>query len=541
MKKLFYNLFAKVSFLSLILMLTITTSCKKEEEVIPDINVAFSFSPANPEAGELVTFTNASNGGTKVEWDFGDGAGVSTDNNPTYTYSTAGTYTVTLKVDGFEQLTASKDIVVGDPVPVIAYSPEAVEAGAEITFSATIYNPDSETVTYAWSFGDNAIVDDATAASPKVTFTAAETVTVTLTATIGTLESVGSTDVTVVAQLAKTLVFSVVDFAAGSGSVYTKKMFTGLDEAHTDFNVPTNSHPLTLRVRNNRVYVFDAGDGITWTTDPAAIDGSIYSASMDDASDYITHIDMADGDGDYTRDPFFGDVTDSKIYWGDRRNGVYAIDASSADVTYTFDGVGGYFVGNSDLGYYSAWRTDGGPTYGWGALNGTFLVRDNNGSEEFWWAKNSNHKGLWKFTAGDIGVTDAVPALGGVLTAEAVRAFDLDETNQKIYFSINKVNGANAMGFYRSDMDGSNIELIDDSAFDAEGGDAERTGITGIAVDVEGGYVYWGYRATATPDPEKPMEEKSGIKRWKLDGSGDVEFYVEDVWVYGLAIDHAKK
>ncbi|MCF6352177.1 MAG: PKD domain-containing protein [Cyclobacteriaceae bacterium] len=538
MKKSMYKLLSSTGIITLVLMLVVVTSCKKEEEVIPDINVAFSFSPTNPEAGELVTFTNASNGGTKVEWDFGDDAGTSTANDPTYTYSTAGTYTISLKVDGFEQLTATKDIVVGDPVPVIAYTPEAVEAGAEITFSATVYNPDSETITYDWSFGANAIVDDTTAASPKVTFTKAETVTVTLTATIGALESVGSTDITVVGQLAKTLFFSVVDMAGGSGSIYTKKIFTGFDEDHTDFNVPTNSHPLTLRVRNDRVYVFDAGDGITWTTDPAAIDGSIYSASLSDASDYITHISMADGDGDYTRDPFFGDVTDSKIYWGDRRNGIYAIDATSADVTYTFDGVGGYFAGNSDLGYYSAHRTDGGPTYGWGALNGTFLVRDNGGTDEFWWAKNSNHKGLWRFEASDIGVTGTVPALGGVLTAEAVRAFDLDETNQKIYFSINTVAG---MGFYRSDFDGSNIELVDGSAWDSEGGDAERTGITGIAVDAEGGYVYWGYRATSTPDPDNAMEATSGIKRWKLDGTEDVEFYIEDVWVYGLAIDHAKK
>ena len=58
------------------------------------------------------------------------------------------------------------------------------------------------------------------------------------------------------------------------------------------------------------------------------------------------------------------------------------------------------------------------------------------------------------------------------------------------------------MGMYQADFDGSNIELIDDSTIHSEGGDDERTGITGIAVDAEGGYVYWGYRAPEDADPE---------------------------------------
>lgn len=542
--KNFKTLFGKLASLSLILVLVLATSCGKDESVsIPDIRVDFSFSPTNPEAGDLVTFTNASTGGADFAWDFGDG-NTSVDKNPTHTFTESGSFSVSVEVDGFSELAAMKDVVVGDPIPVITFDPNVVEAGAEITFSATVYNPNSATITYAWSFGENVTVDDATAATPKVTFTAAGTEAVSLTATIGGQATTGTAEVSVVAQLAKTLVFSVVDASVGSGSIWSKKLVTGFDESAIDMNIPTNSHPLTLRVRNDRVYVFDPGDGITFTTDPAAIDGSIYSAALANTSDFITHISMTGGDGDYTRDPFFGDVTASKIYWGDRRNGLYSIDESSANVTYTFEGVGGYFAANADLGYYSAFRTDGGPTYGWGALNGSFHVRDNNGTEELWWAKNSNHKGLWKFSATDIGVTGTVPALGGVLTSEAVRAFEVDETNQKIYFSLNADKTGNPMGFYRSDLDGSNLELIDDSMFDAEGGESERTGITGIAIDAEGGYVYWGYRATATPGEDKPLEAKSGVKRWKIDGTAGTdlaEFYVEDVWAFGLAIDHAKK
>ncbi len=137
-------------------------------------------------------------------------------------------------------------------------------------------------------------------------------------------------------------------------------------------------------------------------------------------------------------------------------------------------------------------------------------------------------------------VLQHLPTEGGILTSDAIRTFVLDETNQKIYFSINKLN-INDMGMYRADMDGSNIELIDGSRIHSEGGDSERTGITGIAVDAEGGYVYWGYRAPADADPEVNPLEVSGVKRWKIDGTGEVEMFVSDVWVYGLAIDQSKK
>ncbi len=55
-----------------------------------------------------ITFTNASLNATSYSWDFGDGSAVLTDAAPVYTYTKAGTFTVTLTATG---ITGSADAV----------------------------------------------------------------------------------------------------------------------------------------------------------------------------------------------------------------------------------------------------------------------------------------------------------------------------------------------------------------------------------------------------------------------------------------------
>jgi len=80
----------------------------------------FTYSPDPIVAGYLVQFTDATSGGMPpyaYEWNFGDGSPTSTDQNPTHTYATAGTYTVTLKVTPFRCVpkTVTKSITVASP------------------------------------------------------------------------------------------------------------------------------------------------------------------------------------------------------------------------------------------------------------------------------------------------------------------------------------------------------------------------------------------------------------------------------------------
>ncbi|HDS59014.1 MAG TPA: PKD domain-containing protein [Thermoplasmatales archaeon] len=81
--------------------ITVTAS---EPQPVEDIvaqrsfSAAFDFSPANPVAGENISFADASTGSiTSHAWDFGDGNS-STAANPVHAYQQPGNYTVTLTV-----------------------------------------------------------------------------------------------------------------------------------------------------------------------------------------------------------------------------------------------------------------------------------------------------------------------------------------------------------------------------------------------------------------------------------------------------------
>ncbi len=84
--------------------LTATTG-EVENTVSRDITVVgtptadFSYAAAQDNS-LTISFTNLSQNVDSYEWNFGDGTGVSSEENPTYTYTEAGTYPVTLTVTG---------------------------------------------------------------------------------------------------------------------------------------------------------------------------------------------------------------------------------------------------------------------------------------------------------------------------------------------------------------------------------------------------------------------------------------------------------
>ncbi|MCB9284562.1 MAG: PKD domain-containing protein [Lewinellaceae bacterium] len=91
------------------------SSCKKEE--VKEVISGFSYT-IDPSDFKTVIFTNASQNFSTVSWDFGDGSAKSSEEDPTHTYPSVGTYTVTLTAvhtDGTNQDVSSQTITIVDP------------------------------------------------------------------------------------------------------------------------------------------------------------------------------------------------------------------------------------------------------------------------------------------------------------------------------------------------------------------------------------------------------------------------------------------
>jgi PKD repeat protein len=144
---------------------------------------AFTGTPASGSVPLTVQFTDAStNSPAEWAWDFdNDGTIDSTSQNPQYTYSTAGNYTVSLKATnaaGSTTETKAGYITVAAQVyaPVAEFSANATSGAAPLTIKFTDASTNTPT-SWNWDFGDNAT---STEQSPVHTYAAAGTYTVTL-------------------------------------------------------------------------------------------------------------------------------------------------------------------------------------------------------------------------------------------------------------------------------------------------------------------------------------------------------------------------
>lgn len=109
-----YKLVSLASMGLLLFTLMLVSACSKDEPVSQAI-ASFQYVVSEENTLE-VTFTNYSKYATSYTWDFGDNAGTSTEENPTYTYADGGTYAVTLTATGDGgSRDHSKDVTVINP------------------------------------------------------------------------------------------------------------------------------------------------------------------------------------------------------------------------------------------------------------------------------------------------------------------------------------------------------------------------------------------------------------------------------------------
>jgi PKD repeat protein len=119
------------------------------QDVGVDIQPSAAFSFQDQGAGEIL-FTDESTGApTSWSWDFGDG-GTSTEQNPTYTYSVPGDYTVCLTVTNASGMDEVCETVTISLAPVALFMFEPQGGGTYQFTDESLNNPTS----WSWDFGD---------------------------------------------------------------------------------------------------------------------------------------------------------------------------------------------------------------------------------------------------------------------------------------------------------------------------------------------------------------------------------------------------
>ncbi len=147
------------------------------------VQADFSGNPASGTKPLLVQFTDQSTGSiTTWSWDFGDG-GTSTEQSPSYEYTDAGDYTVSLTVTGpggGDTETKVGYIHVDEPAaPVADFSADVTSGSKPLTVKFTDQSVGSIT-SWFWEFGDGETSSDQ---NPSHTYTNGGDFTVSLTIT----------------------------------------------------------------------------------------------------------------------------------------------------------------------------------------------------------------------------------------------------------------------------------------------------------------------------------------------------------------------
>ena len=139
-------------------------------------------------------------------WDFGDGAGSSTEVNPSYKYNSSGTFNVeliVLDVDGLRDTTNISLPVTTPVAPTAVASATPLSASTLTTVQFTgsgSSDSDGSITSYAWDFGDNN--GASTTADPSYRYTSPGTYVATLTVTDNDGQT-GTASVSIVVEQAK--------------------------------------------------------------------------------------------------------------------------------------------------------------------------------------------------------------------------------------------------------------------------------------------------------------------------------------------------
>ncbi len=303
------------------------------------------------DAPLTVQFTDLSSNADTREWDFdNDGVTDSTEQDPEYTYSVAGVYTVSLTVanpDGSdEEVKLGYISVTNAPVPPIAdFTADVTEGKVPLTVNFT--DSSSHADTWAWDF-DNDGVTDSTAQNPQHTYTDAGIYTVTLTVTNEDgSDTMTRTDYVTVNPLVPPVAEFTSDVNDGKEPLTVN--FTDLSENATAWAWDFEDDGVTDSTAQNPQHTYNDAGVYAVTLTVTNEDGSDTMTKLE----FITVYELVPPVADFTADVTEGKVpltvnfTDSSSHadtwaWDFDNDGV--TDSTAQNPQYTYDVPGTYTV-----------------------------------------------------------------------------------------------------------------------------------------------------------------------------------------------------
>ncbi|MDE0961313.1 MAG: S8 family serine peptidase, partial [Planctomycetota bacterium] len=123
----------------------------------------FSATPTSGTVGMTVVFSDISGGGaaSSWSWNFGDGSAISTQQNPSHTYTVAGSYAVSLTVTGAggsDSLSRPGYITVAELAPVADFSATPTSGTVGMTVAFSDLSSGGPSSSWSWNFGDGSAI-----------------------------------------------------------------------------------------------------------------------------------------------------------------------------------------------------------------------------------------------------------------------------------------------------------------------------------------------------------------------------------------------
>ncbi len=546
----------------------------------PSADVDFTYSVAGDQFAldyyvvSAIQFNNTSVKTGNVTWDFGDG-NTSNEPNPIHKYAAAGSYNVTLTVEGAGSRTYP--LMISDIVPIVTVANQSTDIitfnQTTVSFNVFLPNPEEKVVNYEWTFPEGTTDESGNDLSGVQKYVYANGA-FTPALPVVKFSNIGSQRIDIASwydvegenrrldnsfinvQVGLDTPAATLYYAQRDGNIKALKIVdpstlpAGTKVFPYDMGVKSGNNPFNIVYAETTseneeggtekigwIYILDAGKQYYYIDDAAGNqgDGQITAMRTDgtNVNTVVTNVGQA-----AFSDPFQGFVHNGKLYYSDRNTGITELDLNTRGAVEEISQSGttylrkNFFVKNEWLPYYNK-------TISYGAIStGHYL--DANGV--WWWGKNYNGIGIFRFKQGDIykdedATTKPVP-YSVVLSGTAIKAFTLDEERGKLYaWGTSSPEGFLEYPLPGSDATVGDKDLVKNIVMSADPVNTTTEGVytTQFALDKESGRVYFGFRPAANE-----TKYKSGVYFYDPVKQTVVSYGETNDQIFGITINPNK-